>query len=168
MGSGLARRAYTVAADKKLGHAAARLLVWMALNVRDESDPPLYFGGSDHRAQGLAVTDDSAVRRLVRELKTAGAITERNRGHRGRTSEYELNFRPVDNSTKEGQDDSPMGEKGGAKLHTKGGQDAPPYPLRDTRVRAKRNARPLASCGHPAIPDVDRYCERGCLLEVSA
>ena len=168
MGSGLARRAFEVATEKNLGHASTRLLVWMALNVRDEDEPPRYFGGATHRAAGVGAGKERAVRALVSELKTAGAIEEIRSAHRGHNAEYELTFRPVDNSRKEAEEVPPLVEKGGRFPVTKAAPQLPPYPPRDNRSRQKRGGRPLASCGHPALPGVDRYCERGCMLEVTA
>ena len=169
MGSGLAMTAYSTAADLKLGHAATRLLVWMALNTADESEPPVYFGGAGHRAAGVGITNDSAVRRILRELKDSGAIKQRRSAHRGANAEYELNFRPLIAVRKAVQDSPPITEKGGESVNTKGVQDSPPYHrTRRARPQRRRSATPLASCGHPALPEIDRYCAIGCLLPVAS
>jgi len=104
MGLYAAKNAVLRAAQLKLGAPAARLLVFMALECWDDEDNPAnqtprrYFGRREASAIALGYlapangTDAafSSVKRAIRELVTAGAISRIRQGGNGRPAEFEL------------------------------------------------------------------------------
>jgi len=104
-----AKNAVLVAARLKLGNTAARLLLHMALECWDETNNPLgqaprrYFAGRESSAIALGFLAPEngseeahrAVKRAVRELILAGAITRIRAGGNGLTAEYELQVNSV-------------------------------------------------------------------------
>lgn len=72
-----------------------RLLVHMALTVKDATEKPTYWGGRDAMADMLGATGSraarhQAVKRALAQLVEAGAIRLSYHGHVGKRSEYEL------------------------------------------------------------------------------
>lgn len=104
MGLYAAKNAVLVAAQLRLGNAATRLLLHMALECWDSADNPSgapprrYFGGRETAAiaLGFLAPDNGseqahrAVKRAIRELTTKGAIHRLRRGGNGHTAEFEL------------------------------------------------------------------------------
>ena len=103
MGLFAAKNAVLVAAQLGLGGPATRLLLHMALECfdedRDEQPQRRYFAGRESSAiaLGYLAPDNgseaarSAVKRALRELIGAGAVSRIRSGGRGQTSEYLLN-----------------------------------------------------------------------------
>jgi hypothetical protein len=105
MGLYAAKNAVLVAARLGLGGSASRLLTFMALECWDDADNPRgqaprrYFGGRETSAiaLGFLAPDNGseaafrAVKRAVRELVDAGAITRVRYGGNGHRAEFELN-----------------------------------------------------------------------------
>jgi hypothetical protein len=105
MGLYAAKSAVLVAARLRLGNAAGRLFLFMALECWDDADNPggqaprRYFGGREMSAIALGYLAPEngteaahrAVKRAVRELVDAGAITRIRSGGYGRRAEFELN-----------------------------------------------------------------------------
>ena len=103
MGLYAAKSAVLIAAQLKLSHPAARLLVHMALECWDDDNP----GGQEPRryyarressaiALGFLAPDNASerafqvVKRAIRELIAKGAIRRIRVGGSGRTAQYEL------------------------------------------------------------------------------
>lgn len=114
MGIYAAKSSYLVAQRAHLGHAATRLLVFMAIECWDSDDNPngvkprRYFGGREKQAIALGypvqdcATDaaNAAVKRAMGELTAQRGDNEGDRivrtlrhGKFGRTAEYELQVR---------------------------------------------------------------------------
>jgi hypothetical protein len=105
MGLYAAKNAVLVAAQLDLGGAASRLFVFMALECWDDADNPAgqiprrYFGGRETSAiaLGFLAPDNGseaafrAVKRAIRELVDAQAITRIRFGGNGHRAEFELN-----------------------------------------------------------------------------
>lgn len=99
-----AKSAVLVAADRGLEHAAARLLLHMAVEVRDQRDPQRdiaprrFWQGRASLAIGLGFKADdadsaaahSAVKRALRQLIDAGVVELLVAGRFNRASEYHL------------------------------------------------------------------------------
>ena len=121
MGLYAAKGAVVLAARLRLGNAAARLLLHMALECWDEDTPDgrlgrRYFGGREMSAIALgylapengSAAAYQAVKRAISELLEKGAIVRVRAGGRGLPAEYELlvasvrsapgSGRPVDNA----------------------------------------------------------------------
>lgn len=93
MGAQLVARVYTYWTD--LPDRPFRLLVGMALLVKDTNADPLYWGGREKLCQSLGLPDDSAssramVKRALQILADAGAIKLIRAGRSGKRSEYRL------------------------------------------------------------------------------
>lgn len=111
MGLYAAKGAVVLAARLRLGNAAARLLLHMALECWDEDTPDgrlgrRYFGGREMSAIALgysapengSAAAHQAVKRAITELLEKGAIVRVRAGGRGLPAEYELlviSARPV-------------------------------------------------------------------------
>jgi hypothetical protein len=82
--------------DKPLNDRPFRVLVHMCLTIKDDNDPPTYWGGTELLTYALGVAPDDSGRRMARravaDLETAGAIVRANRPARGRRAEYRLTF----------------------------------------------------------------------------
>lgn len=103
MGSVLARRAYTAAADVGLPNRACRLLAHMSLAARDDAPVPLYYGGQLSMAKALGRTNAledpqgreaalRCVRRALADLTRAGLIRPHARPAPGRVASFELHL----------------------------------------------------------------------------
>ncbi len=104
MGLYAAKNAVLVAAQRDLGHVAARLFLHMALECWDDEDNPTgqaprrYFAARESSAIALGYlapangTEQAhhAVKRAVRELVDKGAIRRISQGRNGHTAEFEL------------------------------------------------------------------------------
>lgn len=99
----------------ELHHRAHRVMVRMALIVRDSDREPKYWAGwqvlayaigldmpfawdTSPRAEQLRRNAQAVVAKVVRELMDANAISSVRRGRLGVQAEYRLNLRPVDKS----------------------------------------------------------------------
>ena len=93
MGAQLVARVYTYWAD--LPDRPFRLLVHMALTVKDATKEPTYWGGREAMAQALGLPPHTlathqTVKMAVRRLVDEGAIQRVVFGHAGKRSEYRL------------------------------------------------------------------------------
>lgn len=73
-----------------------RVLVHMCLTIKDDNDPPTYWGGSGMLCYALGVTPTDSGKRMARraiaDLEAAGAIRRANYPVKGRQAEYRLTF----------------------------------------------------------------------------
>ena len=96
MGAQLVSRVYT--SWSHLPDRPFRLLVHMALIVKDATKKPTYWGGRDAMAQALGLPPGDAayqsVKRAVRQIVTAGAAEIAIQGHAGKRTEYVLTLEP--------------------------------------------------------------------------
>lgn len=115
MGARLAAQVY--AQWSHLHDRPFRLLVHMALTVKDATEKPTYWGGREAMADMLGArgTDESrrqTVKRAIRELTAAGAIKCVYQGHAGKRSEYRIT---LDNHPEKGvADRTPSSEERGS------------------------------------------------------
>jgi hypothetical protein len=97
-----------------------RLLVHMALVVKDASTVPTYWGGRDAMAQALGLAPSPAahqsVKRAMRAIIASGAAEIGYHGHAGKRTEYVLTLDPT--ATKKGVTHRPAE---GVTSETKGG-----------------------------------------------
>lgn len=133
-----------------------RALVYMALVSRDDDKHPLFFGGRGSIAVALGGRDDESgrqsVKRCMRALVEAGAVTRHYTGHAGKRSEYRINVKkgpvdiPVDGVDSPGErgsvDDPQRGSlsdpKGGHSVNVLGVTQRPPKEPRGTTEEHNR------------------------------
>lgn len=122
-----------------------RLLVHMALTVKDSTPEPTYWGGRDAMADMLGATGTQraryqTVKRAIQQLVEAGAIELKYHGHAGKRSEYLLT---LDNFPREKGDENrtPTGKERGTEND----------PQRGTASESK-GVRPASQRGSLTVP----------------
>ena len=116
---GATRAAQVFACWSHLHDRPFRLLVHMALTVKDATKDPTYWGGREAMADMLGATGSDrarhqTVKRAIQQLIAAGAIELAYHGHAGKRSEYRLT---LDNFPREkgAADRTPTDEERGTK-----------------------------------------------------
>ena len=145
MGAQLVSRVFVYWSD--LPDRPFRLLVHMALTVKDATKEPTYWGGRDALAQALGLEPGEAayqsVKRALRQITEAGAARIGVHGHAGRRTEYVLTLdregvteRPARGSVNDPLSGSVNDPQRGSLSDPSGGH--PPTPL-GTTEDAQRN-----------------------------
>ena len=124
MGASLMSSAYHAAAETGLGHAATRLLVYMAFRALDSDARPVSYIGRDLAAEvlgyrGTEAQRYGALKKVVAELKRHGLIALRNQPHEGRRAEYVLSI------PQRVPDSSPLFRSEGGNSLPRGGNSHP-------------------------------------------
>ncbi|WFR84653.1 hypothetical protein [Arthrobacter sp. Y-9] len=76
-------------------------LIWMSSQARDDDRPPVFWGQREELAHAIGVGPDNAdaagraVRRALKDLQNAGAITWSGQAYRGVGSSYALCLDPT-------------------------------------------------------------------------
>lgn len=170
MGAGHATRVYVEWSG--LPDRAFRLLVHMALTTKDAHSEPTYWGGREALATALGLPANEAsshqsVKRAVRALVEAGAVTRVMSGYAGKRSEYRIHFPnrgsesdPLRGSEKAPQRGSESDPPGGQKVTQRGSVSDPPRTTRTTEEYEEEEISPTKSPSRRAKRDERDKSER--------
>lgn len=155
MGAGHATRVYVDWPD--LPDKAFRLLVHMALTAKDSHTEPTYCGGREALAMALGLPpgdkgSHQSVKRAVRALVDAGAVSRVLTGYAGKRSEYRIHFpergsesdpqRGSSTAPQRGSESDPLG---GQKVTQRGSVNDPPRTTRRTEENKEEVLLPSKS-----------------------